>query len=109
MFKLMIFLSLFLFVASCNVTSEPSEEQLSFSNKLLETPGVLNTVWNNRLSLKVTVDLDSLGSPPKMKAQLLADEIAAAGHAYTGKSICVTIYYGYKNKLADSCIYNDNL
>lgn len=101
----MIFLSLCLFVISCNVTSEPSDKQSAFSNKLLETHGVLNTTWNNNLSLKVTVDLDSLGSPAEMKAQLLADEIAATGFEQTGTSICVTIYYGYKNKLASSCLY----
>ena len=99
--KLFLTVSIFIFLLSC--ATNPTEKQKAFAEKLLETPGILQTEWASNSTLTVTVDLDSLGLNPKYQAQLLADQIAAAGFEYTGEGICVLIYYGYKNKLANSC------
>ena len=96
---------LFLLFA-CNVSSDPSEKQIEFAKEVQESPIVLNVEWSTSLIMDVTVNLDDLGINPEMQAQLLADEIASAGLEYTGESICVKIYYGYLNKLAESCFSN---
>ena len=100
--NLLLGLSIVLLFLSCG--TEPTEKQKEFAQKLLQTPGILKTEWGTNLSLRVTVDLESLGPNPTMKAQLLADQIASAGLEYTGRSICANIYYGNLNKLADSCL-----
>ena len=100
--KLFLITSIFIFLLSC--ATNPTEKQKAFAEKLLETPGILKTEWLSNLSLGVTVDFDKLGVNPKYQAQLLADQIASGGLEYTDKSICVRIMYGYKNKLASSCL-----
>lgn len=100
--NIIINLSLFLLLLSC--ATNPTEKQKDFADSLLNTPGILKTEWGSNLTLTVTVDLDALGINPKLQAQQLADQIAASGVEYTGKDICVSIYHGYKNKLADSCL-----
>lgn len=100
-----VVLSIIFLMISCNAVSEPSEKQVQFSNELVGQRGIIKAEWYNSLSLDVTVDLDSMGINPEKQAQLLSDEIATAGHTYTGESICVRIYYGYLNKLASSCLY----
>lgn len=99
--KLILFISLFIVLLSC--TPNPTEKQKEFAHKLLETPGILHTEWKTSLSLWIQVDLNSLGSNPKLQAQLLADQIVAAGYKYTEKDICANIYFGDLNQLASSC------
>ena len=96
---------LIVFMLGCNFTSEPNEKQVEFANELVGQKGITVTEWSNNLSLRVFVDLNSLGLNPKMQAQLLADEVASAGFQYTNRSISANIYYGNRNKLADSCLY----
>lgn len=92
--------------SSCNFSKpEPSIKQKEFAQQLLQIPGILQTEWSTTTSLRVTVDLDIMGSHPKLKAQQLADEIAAIGHKDTGEGICVNIYYPNLNKLASSCVF----
>lgn len=99
--KLFLIASVFIFL-SC--TPNPTDKQIAFAEKLLETPGVLKTEWKTNLSLDVTVDLNKLGLNPKYQAQLLADQIASGGVDYTNKNICVRIMYGNQNRLASSCL-----
>lgn len=92
--------------SSCNFSKpEPSLKQQEFAQKLLETPGILKTEWVTTNILDVIVELDRLGTNPKLKAKELADQIASAGYDYTGKDLCVYIYYPSLNKLADSCSF----
>lgn len=100
--NLFLALSIFLLLLSC--ATNPTEKQKEFAHKLLQTPGILKTEWGTNLTLRITVDLDSLGPNSTMKAQLLADQIAPAGLEYTEQSICAVIYYGNLNKLAESCL-----
>jgi hypothetical protein len=100
--KTLILLLIIPLLISC--ATNPTEKQKEFAHKLLETPSILKTERGSNLTLTVTVDLDASGINPKLQAQQLADQIAASGVEYTGKDICVLIYHGYKNKLADSCL-----
>lgn len=100
--KVFVTISIFLLALSCNFN--PTEKQQEFARKLLETPGILKAEWGTTLSLRVTVDLDSLGRNPSLQAQQLADQIAAEGLRYTDSSICANIYYGNGNFLAESCL-----
>jgi len=95
-----------LLLFSCNFSKrEPSIKQKEFAQQLLQIPGILQTEWSTTTSLRVTVDLNMIGSHSKLKAQQLADEIAAIGHKDTGEEICVNIYYPNLNKLASSCVF----
>ncbi len=100
--KLLLTASIFIFLLSC--TPNPTDKQIAFAEKLLETPGILHTEWQTNLSLWVKVDLNSLGLNPKLQAQQLADQIATTGNRHTNRSICVNIYYGNGNFLAESCL-----
>ena len=91
---------------SCNFSKpEPSLKQQEFAQKLLETPGILKVDWYTASILDVTVDLDRMGTHPKLKAKELADQIGSAGYNYTGKDLCVNIYYPNLNKLASTCVF----
>lgn len=83
---------------------EPTDKQKEFAKLVLQKPGIIDSEWYNTISLIVTVDLDLMGQNPKLKAKELADEIAALGYEYTGKGLCVSIYYPYKNMLASTCV-----
>lgn len=92
-------------IISCSAEPiEPSDKQKEFANLLLEKPGIIDSEWYNTISLTITVDLDKMGPNPKLNAKQLADEIAALGYQYTGKGLCVSIYYPYKNNLASTCV-----
>jgi hypothetical protein len=88
---------------SANAYADPTNKQIEFAQKLMENPGILNAKWGTRLGLLVTVDLEALGQNPKLRAQVIADDIVNKGFIYTGKDICAIIYYGNGHKLAESC------
>lgn len=104
--EMLYLLIISLLLCSCNFAKrEPSVKQQEFAQKLLETPSILKTEWSTTNILSVTVELDKLGINPKLKAKELADEIASAGLSYTGKDLCVNIYFPNLNKLAGSCSF----
>jgi len=100
--KILLYLSIFVLLISC--ATNPTEKQKEFAKELQKTPGILHTEWQTNLSLWIQVDLNSLGSNPKLQAQQLADKIASKGLKYIERSICVNIYYGNGNFLAESCL-----
>ena len=94
-------LSIFMFLISC--ATNPTEKQKAFAISLKDKPGIVDATWHDSWNLYVAVDLDALGSNPKLKAQDVADQIADKGLKDTQQTICVTIYFGNHNRLADSC------
>ena len=100
--KILLYLSIFVLLISC--ANNPTEKQLTFSKKLLSTPGITHTEWGNTLTLWVKVNPDSLGLNAKPKAQELANKIASAGVRETQQNICVVIYFASYKEIASSCI-----
>ncbi|MGH7900635.1 MAG: hypothetical protein ACRENZ_02750 [Thermodesulfobacteriota bacterium] len=99
--KSLIPITTFFLLISCAIN--PTEKQKTFAISLKDKPGIIDASWDDSWNLYVTVDLDALGSNPKLKAQDVADQIADKGLKDTQQTICVTIYYGNHNRLADSC------
>jgi hypothetical protein len=100
--KLMIILISVMCFYTLNGYTQTSKQQ-EFAQLISTTPGITHTEWQTPLSLWVGVDLNSLGSPTKEKAQEVADIIANSGRTYLGHAICVSVYYGNFNKLAGKC------
>jgi len=99
--KILLYLSIFILLISC--TPNPTEKQNEFANLVLEKPHIQHVEWQTTLSLWVQVDKAVLGTNPKVQAQYLAEDIAAAGMKYTQKDICVNIYYDSSKAIASAC------
>jgi len=87
-----------LFAGSVSAT----EEELL--GTLRNIPGVTN-VRKDASTLWIGVTLSALGTPPKERAQEIADYVSKTYKGHVGKGICVRVYYGNENQLARSCSY----
>lgn len=102
--KLILSYTIAMLVLACYTPIKPSEKQLEFAKLIQNQTGILKAEWGTTLVFDVTVDIDYLGTNPKLEAEQLADQIASAGLNFTEESICVIIYVGHANKLASTCL-----
>ena len=95
------FVFIILVLVSCSFN--PTRKQEEFAASLLEKPNIQHVEWQTTLSLWVKVDRQTLGINPKIQAQSLAEDIAAAGLRYTQEPICVNIYYDNTSAIGSAC------
>jgi len=88
-------------LVSCSFN--PTKKQEEFAVLVSKKPNVEHVEWQTTLSLWVRVDREALGINPKIRAQSLAEDIAAAGLRYTQEPICVNIYYGNTSAIGSAC------
>lgn len=99
--KSLVILTILFLALSCSFN--PTRKQEEFAASLLEKPNIQEVEWQTTLSLWVKVNRQALGINPKIQAQSLAEDIAAAGLRYTQEPICVNIYYDNTSTIGSAC------